>query len=107
MRKKHNAFELKKKVIKHYGGKCACCGEDHFIFLTIDHIHGGGGKHREEILGEFTKKEKEIYHNGELFYLWLIRHKYPKGFQVLCANCNMAKGQSDKKYCPIHHPELY
>lgn len=29
--------------------KCACCGDGHIEFLTIDHINGDGNKHRKEI----------------------------------------------------------
>lgn len=34
---------LKQEVMSHYSKgspKCACCGENEFIFLTIDHIFG-------------------------------------------------------------------
>jgi len=73
--------------IKHYSyGKncCACCEEKHLEFLAIDHIGGGGHKHRK------TLKE----------YLPLIlkRQKYPKGYRVLCHNCNMSIGFYG--YCP-------
>src|SRR5215471_12298662 len=27
-------------VIKQYGGKCECCGEDELAFLSLDHIGG-------------------------------------------------------------------
>lgn len=36
-------------VIHAYGGACACCGESREPFLAIDHIAGGGNKHRKEI----------------------------------------------------------
>ena len=72
---------LKATVIGHYGGKRACpgCKETNMAFLTIDHIKGGGTRHRRNIS------------RGNGFYLWLIRHKFPKGFQVLCFNCNFGK----------------
>src|SRR3989304_4497339 len=35
-----------------------------------------------------------------------INH-YPEGYQVICANCNKAKGHKKQKVCPVHHPELY
>lgn len=68
-----------------YGGaepKCACCGERHLAFLAIDHIGGGGNKHR---------KENNIG-SGKGFYCWLRRNNFPQGFRVLCHNCNMAIG---------------
>lgn len=70
-------------VLSFYGGNpptCACCGEGTMQFLSIDHIQGGGNKHRKE-LGV-----------GKSIYPWLIRNNFPDGFQVLCHNCNMAKG---------------
>ncbi len=69
-----------------YGAMCACCGETEKRFLCIDHINGGGGKHR---------KEKGV--KGR-FYKWLASNSYPKEFQVLCYNCNLAKGFYGK--CP-------
>lgn len=66
-------------VFNHYGHHCVCCGETEPKFLAIDHILGGGNKHIKEI------------GRGNL-YRWIIRNKYPKGFQVLCHNCNVAKG---------------
>jgi len=70
---------LKQSVIQAYGGQCACCGETELCFLCIDHIGGGGTKHRES-----TGK-------GHRFYEWLRRQGYPPGYQVLCYNCNAAK----------------
>lgn len=71
-------------VLNHYGSgypKCSCCGEKEKKFLEIDHINGGGSKERKKIGG------------GSTFYSYLISHKYPKGFQLLCSNCNQAKGK--------------
>jgi len=81
----------RKKVFDHYGYRCQCCGEATPEFLCIDHILGGGERHRK-IIG-----------SGNL-YKWLIQNKYPEGYQVLCHNCNMAKGSYG--VCP-HKIELY
>lgn len=78
--------KLKSLIIETYGNICACCGEDAIEFLSIDHINGGGHKHRKKTGG------------GTSFYLWLKRNNYPPGFQVLCYNCNQAKGYYGK--CP-------
>ena len=88
----HKEFRtrVRKKVISHYGGKCECCGEDRYEFLAIDHIKGNGNKHR--------KKEKYT----ELAR-WLTQNNYPKGYRVLCHNCNMAIGFHG--YCP-HQTKL-
>jgi len=74
-------------VLEYYSGKlpkCACCGESTYEFLSIDHINGGGNKHRKE-MGMKNGKGGNIYH-------WLIKNNFPEGYQVLCHNCNMAKG---------------
>jgi hypothetical protein len=77
LRKNH--LIIRRKVLEYYGGICACCGEKQYEFLAIDHINGGGLRQRRE-----TKT-----HNIES---WINKNKYPKGFQVLCHNCNLAKG---------------
>ncbi len=74
--------ELRRRVIEHYGGKCNCCGEKELKFLAIDHIEGNGNQHRLSVLG----------HKHASIYRWLVRNNFPVGFQVLCHNCNMAKG---------------
>lgn len=87
---------LRMKALIHYGGdppKCACCGESHIKFLTIDHIGGNGNKHRRNVVGRIEG--------------WLAKNNYPEGFQVLCMNCNFAKKGSNVRFCPVHHPELY
>lgn len=74
------------KVLTHYGGnppRCAHCGETIYEFLTIDHIHGGGKRHR-----------KKISNNT---YRWLINNNFLKGFQVLCYNCNFLKEYPKEK----------
>jgi hypothetical protein len=78
----------KEKIIENYGGKCECCGIDEFEFLCLDHIHGGGSKHKREL--------KVI---GNHFYKWVIDNNYPKDIlRLLCHNCNMAFGAFG--YCP-------
>jgi hypothetical protein len=90
----HN--EVKRQVMHHYSSgsmACKCCGVTGLPFLSIDHIDGGGRKHRENI-GIGT---------GIRFYFWLRREKYPPGFQVLCHNCNQGKRAHGR--CP-HTDEL-
>lgn len=72
------------EALKHYGGdppRCACCGEAHIEFLSIDHVGGGGCAHR-----------KIIKRAGSAFCLWLRQRGYPRGYRVLCHNCNQAIG---------------
>jgi hypothetical protein len=83
---------LKQYIIDEYGGKCACCGESQIDFLTIDHINNDGAAHKKE--------------HGTRFHLyaWLKRNNYPKdNFQLLCYNCNCAKGKLG--YCPHNKKE--
>jgi len=71
------------EIIYHYSNgimKCEKCGESHYEFLEIDHIHNDGNTHRNEI-GE----------SGRYLLLWIIKHNFPYGFQVLCRNCNIEK----------------
>ena len=74
-------------VLKFYSSEiphCACCGEKEIKFLSIDHINGGGSQHRRS-MGMKKGKGGNINH-------WIIKNNFPTGFQVLCHNCNMAKG---------------
>ncbi len=65
-------------VFRHYGTRCACCGEVRSEFLQIDHVDGGGNRHLKQV---------------RQMYRWLYTHNFPPGFQTLCANCNWAKGR--------------
>lgn len=82
------ALELKREVIAAYGGRCACCGEDRIEFLAIDHIFNDGAEDR-----------RSNGKSGGQFYRRLKRDGFPQGrLQVLCYNCNGAKGYYG--YCP-------
>ena len=81
--------ELKIEVLTYYGNdKLACikCGMDDIRALTIDHINGGGYKHR-----------KILRLSGNMFYRWLKRNKYPLGYQTLCMNCQFIKSATGGK----------
>jgi len=83
------ARACRQKALDHYGSVCACCGESTYEFLVIDHINGGGTKHRKGI---------GVKRAGAVIYRWLKQNNYPEGFRVLCQNCNSALGHY--KYCP-------
>ena len=73
--------------IKHYSNDknmCSCCGENHIEFLAIDHIKGNGNEHRKSL--------------KDYLPLILKRKKYPKGYRILCHNCNSSIGFYG--YCP-------
>ena len=83
-RDKHDAF-------LHYSDRpfprCRWWGEREVRFLVIDHVKGGGA-------------EQERTLRGYNICSWLRFNGFPKGYQVLCANCNMAKGTG--AYCDVH-----
>ena len=83
------------EVLARYGGTCACCGEDRFVMLTIDHVFGDGALHRKALMSASRSA-----HHGAMIYRWLINNGFPPGFQVLCRNCQAAKGQQSE--CPCH-----
>ena len=65
-------------VIEGYGGRCVCCGESEFAFLTLDHVEGGG---RTEVRKIGRRK----------MLLTILKQGFPEGYQILCWNCNAAK----------------
>jgi len=87
--------QFKLEVFTHYSKEisdsdvpiCACCKYDDIRFLTLDHIEGR--KH-------LPKKEQKL----KTLNLWRHIKKIglPKGYQILCFNCNIAKSTS--LYCP-------
>lgn len=85
----------KRLVMDHYGGKCACCGEDAIEFLTIDHINNDGAEHRKTVLSHASRNGRSVR-----LYSWLVQEGFPSGFQVLCMNCNTAKGFYGRCPCP-------
>lgn len=72
---------LKDKVFDRYGKRCWCCGETEEDFLTLEHLEGGGSKHRKEvgIYGQFL----DAIHTKEL-----------SKYMILCMNCNMGRAKN-------------
>lgn len=78
--------KLREEFIKAYGGKCECCGESRYEFLTLEHKNGGGWQHRKKI-------------KGASLVPILKRMGFPKDeYGLLCWNCNASKGVYG--YCP-------
>lgn len=79
-KRKWNASH-KEKVFLHYGKgeiECAMCGFSDARALTIDHVEGGGNKHRKEVGSNYV-------------YRWIVKNNFPSGFQILCMNCQFIK----------------
>lgn len=92
----HNT-KLRLNALKHYGGKCMCCGFNDLTkrvnghsFLHFDHINGGGRAH--------VRKNPHLAH-------WLTKNNYPIGFRVLCAACNISM-QPGESTCELHKWQL-
>jgi hypothetical protein len=84
----------REKILSNLGGKCVCCGETELHFLSIDHVRGGGNRHRKSLRGNYME-----------FYREIIKEGYPRDkYQVLCMNCNWATRFGDP--CP-HELETY
>lgn len=91
------ALRRKYRVLSHYSGGepvCSCCGETRLEFLALDHVKGGGTKHRRAL---------GLPGGGYVFYALLAREGFPPGYRVLCHNCNSALGWFS--YCPHASPE--
>lgn len=70
--------QVRQELIAYYGNYCACCGEDAYEFLTFDHINNDGAEQKRKI------------GKGKLLY-YIYEHR-PTDIQILCYNCNCAKG---------------
>lgn len=71
---------MREEVLAAYGNRCACCGETEPHFLSLDHVNGGGNAHRREV------------GMSQSIYRWAKKNDYPLTLQILCFNCNLAKG---------------
>lgn len=79
----------KAEVIYHYSKgtmRCAIpgCGEWDLDELQVDHVNGDGHLH------VWPKTGHRV--SGNAIYKWLLQHKLPSGFQVLCRKHNVEKG---------------
>ena len=95
---------MRLKILQYYSKRlsksnipcCRCCGEkSHVNFLAIDHI---AGKKEMDSEPELVKLGYSSSLMGKNLFRWIIENNFPKGFQVLCHNCNSAKGFYGK--CP-------
>jgi hypothetical protein len=91
--------KLRLKILTYYSHgmpRCKICNEQRIEFLSIDHVNNNGAKLRK------------IEGSGIKFYRWLCKNHYPKGYQVLCHNCNAVKqlqllrSKAISKEIPVH-----
>lgn len=82
---------IRRKALERYGGKCACCDEANYLFLTIDHVKNDGAEHRIEMVG-----------GGHSIFRWLSKMGYPENFQVLCWNCQHGKRMLGECQSELH-----
>jgi len=106
-RDKPESKENRLKVLQYYSKHlshsdvpcCNCCGlNSHIEFLTIDHIAG-----RQEMDSEYNLKKLKYTPklSGTALVIWITKNNFPKGFQILCHNCNQTKGYYGK--CPLEN----
>lgn len=79
-KKKEYRSGVRAKVLDLYGGECKCCGEQTPEFLSVDHVQNDGAEHRKTV------------GSGYALYLLLAKSPISDRFQLLCHNCNLAKG---------------
>jgi len=79
--RKRSLLRRKMEVLRAYGHECYCCGLNQLEFLTIDHINGGGSKHRKQITS---------------LYGWLKKNNYPDGHRTACINCNLGRSRNNR-----------
>jgi hypothetical protein len=73
-------------VLRRLGSKCVCCGETHPLFLSIDHIDGGGSKHRKALGSKGLIRK-------------LVKQKDLSAYRILCIICNWGR-QRNRGICP-------
>jgi hypothetical protein len=91
---RHRNLRDRIEALEHYGGpRCACCGEKEFSFLSLDHIVDGVGcGHRRELFGSKFIAGHHMYRKLRLL-------GFPRGFQVLCMNCQVGR-RDNGGVCP-------
>ena len=85
---------------------CNCCGlNSHLDFLDVDHIQG---KKQMDSIKELTDLDYSSELNNISILKWIKDNNYlsdlqTEYFQILCKNCNQAKGNSKDNKCPLEN----
>ena len=75
---------MKEWVYDKLGNRCKLCGDNERLFLTIDHIGGGGRAHRQA-------------HRGRDLYRHIKQDPHiKKKYRILCFNCNCSLLRCDE-----------
>jgi len=105
VKRKNDRDNLRLSILQTYSKRlsnsdipcCRCCGDSsHIEFLAIDHIAGRKKMEPELVKLGYSPKWK----TSNSLLLWMVKNDFPKGFQILCHNCNFAKGHSKDNKCP-------
>ena len=80
-------MRVKSAAFNRIGGmRCALCGCDEMIFLTVDHADGNGVAHRKQLQGRGR--------GGGPVYSWIVKASDEElakwNLRILCYNCNCA-----------------
>ena len=109
--KRNQAIQL--KVLRYYSKLhsnseipcCRCCGlNDHTDFLALDHIQG---RYEMDSIHELVKIEYKSALFARDLFKWIKDNNYlsdlkTEYFQILCHNCNFAKGYlKNNNECPM------
>lgn len=76
--------ELRSQILLMFGSVCCRCGFTDVRALQIDHVNGGGTIDRKQ-----SKSVTNYYRN--------ILNSGGKGYQLLCANCNVIKKHEQRE----------
>jgi hypothetical protein len=105
-KQKEHRVNLQMKVFLNYSKRysnsdipcCRCCGQTHIEFLSVDHI---AGKKQMDSEPELVKLGYSSKFHSVMLKRWIIKNNFPEGFQILCHNCNLAKGFSKDNKCSL------
>jgi RNase P subunit RPR2 len=75
---KNYRLKMKEKIFEVLGHVCKRCGFSDKRALQVDHINGGGTRHRRDLSRSYFRFYQDIL-------------KEPNKYQILCANCNWIK----------------
>lgn len=89
-KRKSKRQELRFKLLSVLGNKCVQCGFSDYRALQIDHINGNGAQERKNHNGSL--RSKYFLNEAELDF-----EKFLSRYQLLCANCNWIKRDTNNE----------